>query len=124
MSLRAKIVQDYQEYVNDPLNNIPTELRRALKSHERVPVFIDELNKQLMQVKLKSFDDRVKLKRVVHEFTAFFIQNLKRFVDEKHQSDLANLTFRKTEDRLDSQGNGAYEELGLKIQDGQTNQGS
>jgi hypothetical protein len=88
VDLRHLITCDYQEAVS-LLPGVPTELRKALKTHQRVPVFIDNLTKQIAALPKHLRPDRLKLKRVVYDMTNLFVMNVKRQAEERHMSDLA-----------------------------------
>lgn len=84
MDLRKMIELDYQEAVT-LLPDIPSELRRALKANERVPLFFRNLEQQL---KICQGLTRENIKSLVYEMTKFFAHNLRRMADEMHMSDI------------------------------------
>lgn len=83
MDLIHLVRRDYQEAV--ALADAPTELKRSLAAHERVPGFIDNLARELSRVPgLK----RETIKVAVYELTNLFIANVKRRADEMHMSEV------------------------------------
>ncbi len=117
MDLKHLITSDYQEAVS-LLPGIPGELRKALKSHQRVPVFIDNLVKEVSTLPKHLRPDRLKLKRIVYDLTNVFVMNVKRQAEERHMSELAKQAVKNEADKaLDlqhaAQGNfqGHYGEL-------------
>jgi hypothetical protein len=84
ISLREWIINDYREAI--ALSQAPEDLKASLRSHERYPVFLDRLCKELGRVpKLR----RDQIKNSVYDLTNFFIKNVKRYRDEKMMSDVA-----------------------------------
>ncbi len=90
MSLKDLIRSDYKEYIAMFGHQFPTELIRSLKHHERVPVFVDNLSKQLQLIerRKKIRLDRVKVKDIVYDMTKNFLTLLNRRADEMAMSDL------------------------------------
>ena len=86
MSLRELIRSSYQERI--ALAPIPEELRRSLRSHERIPKFFDNLERELavLPPALRSVE---RIKDAVYSLTDIFTANLKRIADERQMSDLA-----------------------------------
>ena len=71
-------------------HQFPNELIRSLKHHERVPVFVDNLSKQLQMIerRKKISLDRIKVKDIVYDMTKNFLTLLNRRADEMAMSDL------------------------------------
>lgn len=87
--------QDYQDYVRQA--PIHSELKRALKTHERVPGFIDNLARELRKAKQEL--KRETIRAAVWDLSAIFVQLVQRQAEEKLLSPLALSTMRKkTED--------------------------
>lgn len=85
MDLKYLCRQDFQEYVQ--LAQIPEDLKRALRSHERVPLFIDNMASEFQKVPFHV--DRETIKKTVYDFTEIFLRNVMRVADERAMSDLA-----------------------------------
>lgn len=119
MSLKAYILADYQEAI--ALNtSIPAELRRSLKTNERVPIFLERLAAQLDQIERRKLNlSRMRIKSIVYDMTDFFVNNLKRKIDMDTKSKIANQSKSGVElaAQLDDQGNGEVPELGIIIRD-------
>lgn len=75
----------YREYVEKRVDD--TELRRALRTHERVPAFIDNLARELGR--LESNVKRETIERAVTDMTAMFVGLAKRQFHERVMSKLA-----------------------------------
>ena len=92
----------YKNYVERDLE-FPTELKNALKAHERVPLMIDNLARELREVekhayKLKGIQPtKQELVSIVEDFTRVFLQNLVRQADEKRMSDAAKAAIKQNE---------------------------
>jgi hypothetical protein len=83
--LREFVRKIYQNFVETD-ESVPSELRRALRAHERVPAFIDKMSAELNLV-----GDHVKKENVeqaVRDMCRFFISNVKRAAEEKATSPL------------------------------------
>lgn len=125
MTLREIVRTDFAEYIKvDP--NVPEDLRRSLKTHERVPAFVDRLAMELKQVEDQGIKlDRLKIKMVVYDLTAVFVSLLKHRANEMEMSDIAKTHARRVIqdqeeilDRFDKNGNADFtEEYGFKITD-------
>lgn len=66
--------------------DIPIELKRALKTNERVPKFVDNLAQQLNNPKIRADIKRETIIMAIHDLTDVFIANVKRLAEEKHLS--------------------------------------
>lgn len=64
--------------------DIPEELRRALKTNERVPLFIDNLAKSLYRLPKDIRKETIIL--AVHDMTDLFINNIERKATERRMS--------------------------------------
>lgn len=128
MDVRQMVITDYQERVA-MRDDIPSELKRALKSHERVPLFVDNLTREINKIPearakakiRRAFKmDRMKLKNIVYDLTDIFINNVKAMAEQKAMSEAEQERLRKKTDDiygLDAQGNGVVEELGVEVKD-------
>lgn len=86
MNIREFCVKTYQEYVRTtPMNE---DLRRALKSHERVPVFINNMARELAQSKAK----KETVEQAVRDMTKYFISQVEAQAKFRAMSDLAKMT--------------------------------
>lgn len=123
MDLKTIVRQDYQEAVR-LLPGIPDELRKGLKTNERVPLFIDNLTKEIASLPAHIRPQRLKIKQIVYDLTNTFILNVKRQADEKHLSDIAKTAIlEKEQARLDleatvaGKSQGEWEEMGIQAVD-------
>ncbi len=83
--VRKICLEAYQSYVrNMPF---PNELKRALKAHERVPAFIDNLAEQFSKPGLKISRDT--MVSAVHDLTNLFVSCVGRQAEERLTSPLA-----------------------------------
>ncbi len=64
--------------------DIPEDLKRALKAHERVPTFIDNLAKNLYKLPKDIKTETVIM--AVHNMTDLFVSNIMRKADESRMS--------------------------------------
>lgn len=87
MDVKTLCRDDYQEYIT--LREMPTELRRALKSHERVPVFIDNLAKELYHLPFPV--SRETIKKCVYDLTEVFVRLVIKQSDERVMSDVEKM---------------------------------
>lgn len=85
--LKRLIRKDYQECV--ALMEMPADLRQALRAHERVPAFLDNLERELSAAKVGRMLSRVKIKETVYSLTEFFVNTVRRHGDEKIMSEVA-----------------------------------
>ncbi len=84
----------YKEYIEQMLD-VPPDLRRSLRAHERVPLLIDNLARELTVIQKQPF--RLKGKPItkqeiigiVQDFTRSFVQNVHRQAEERMMSDAA-----------------------------------
>lgn len=116
MDLRQMIIQDYQEKV--AMMDIPSDLKTALKSHERVPQFVDNLLKEINNFPRKLKVNRYKLKSLVYDMTELFIKGVETTSKVRQMSEIERNALKPKEDFLDNQGNGTDPETGVKIVEG------
>lgn len=89
MNLREFVIKEYQATVqNHP--NLHPELKRALKTNERVPKFIDSLVGELSKPALKNKSNN-QIRDVVHDSTLFFLNLIKQKADEQMMSDIQKM---------------------------------
>ncbi len=81
-----KICQDeYQKYVKD--QPIPVELKRALRAHERIPLFIDNMAHQFAQCEKRNVKvSREQIISAVRDLTKIFILNVTQQAEERAMS--------------------------------------
>lgn len=122
MTTREMVIADFQERVRmNP--DIPDDLKQALKTNDRVPMFVDNLVAEISRfdrLPKKVNVDRMKLKDLVYSMTDFFCFALKKYKDEQGMSDIQKLMHKAEANRgftLDNQGNGYIEELGVEVRD-------
>lgn len=118
--LRNQIIADYQERVAFDMS-IPSELKVSLKSHERVPMFVDNLVKQINLFPKNHKMDRVKLKQLVYAMTDVFVLAVKRTAEDRYRSDMDKMIEKAKSEvdyGLDKDGNGLIKELGIEVKDG------
>jgi hypothetical protein len=75
----------YQEYVRD-CPTIPGDLKRALKAHERVPAFIDNVAREIRKLKFRV--KRETIESAVRDLTNFFVLAVKREAEQRVRSPL------------------------------------
>ncbi len=96
MNLRALVYQSYQTTV--ALAQIPDELKRALKTHERVPRFVNNLVKELEAVPdLK----KTTIIDTVTSLTNVFLSNIQRKAEVDQMSALKKLELQKQAERAE-----------------------
>ncbi len=84
MDLRTKIINEYQMTVlHAPINS---ELKRALKYNERVPMFINKLQREISDAPVKLTDDQIAY--AVKSMTELFLKLIEKTADEKHISEI------------------------------------
>lgn len=109
------IIADYQEKV--AMMDIPSELRTALKAHERVPQFVDNLLKEINNFPRKLNVNRFKLKNLVYDMTEVFVRGVEATIRARQMSEIEKNSLKPKDDFLDNQGNGVDPETGVKIVD-------
>jgi hypothetical protein len=133
MILKELVRADYKEFIETDLS-VPSDLRTALKSNERVPLFIDRVSEEIRKAESVLLRrgkkmDRVKIKLLVHEMTKIFIHLVKTRANENYMSEASKQVLKtKLEgdeliQKLDEHGNADFsEELGVIIGSGKTEQ--
>lgn len=93
MYYRKLVEETYKEAI--ALNNkIPSDLRSALKSHNKIPLFLHNLALELDKLQaLKQKQGKepmaeTKLKQIVYDFTDLFIVGVKAKAEADYQSDI------------------------------------
>lgn len=120
MSIRKLIEEDYRECVA-LMTNLPSEFKRALKTHERMPALFKKLESELVNVEKRlGVIDRATIKMCVYDITNMFIRMAKAQVDRKIQTKAKDVALDAM--GLDIHGNGYIEELGVMIRDRQEDQ--
>lgn len=87
----------YQEWVNG--GAYPAELKRALRAHERVPLFIDNLAKEFTTMKFKVKKEQII--SAVRDLTRVFISNVIREAEERALSPLKIAMMKAEQSRKD-----------------------
>jgi len=90
MNLLECIKEDYQSYVKNALIN--SELKRALKTQERIPLFFSNLAKSLKSKKDLSRED---IRLATYDLTQMFIESVDRVAKENYLSTLAKETIKE-----------------------------
>lgn len=93
MYYRRLVEETYKEAI--ALNNkIPSDLKAALKSHQKIPLFLHNLALELdklQMLKQKQGQQPIaetKLKQIVYDFTDLFITGVKAKAEADYQSDI------------------------------------
>lgn len=118
MELRDLVIHTYQEYIRT--FKMPGELKRALKTKERIPAFLDRI-----VIEFKKLDEqKVKYKKkdiveLVEHSTYWLIQSLIFQTKSDLEKSLlkSKAFYDPSEGRIDNHGNGKIEELGLVIKE-------
>lgn len=84
MSLRQVIEETYRQTVEQA--DVPTDLKHALKTNERVPLFLRNLERELATVPAK-FQTREQAVFSTRELTLFFLKNVQQRANEMMLSD-------------------------------------
>ncbi len=95
MDAREFCRKTYRDYIQRA--PIPTELKRSLRTHERVPAFIDNLAKELLKVNSKV--KRENLVTAVESMTGLFINAVHRQAEEKAMSPIKKMMLKQDADR-------------------------
>lgn len=77
--MRSILISEYQATV--AMADIPTELKHALKTNERVPAFINNLERELIAVPHK-FRTELTIRNTVHDLTNVFLNSIQRKANE------------------------------------------
>lgn len=88
MSFMKLIQADYKEWLELNKATLPDGMYRALKSNERIPLFFQNLEREIAKVQFrkKVILDRIVIKNIVYDMTNAFVTLLKRQADEKGMS--------------------------------------
>lgn len=83
------VIEDYREYLELHRSEFPDGLYQSLKSHSRLPKMFENMARELeiIDKRIKRVD-RMMIKNVVYDMTAFFIKMVQRHADEAAMSDL------------------------------------
>lgn len=84
MTVREILISEYQSTI--ALAQINSELKRALKTYERVPIFIDNLVKQF-GTNPGQFSE-FQIRQAANSMTNYFIQMVTKKANERIMSDL------------------------------------
>ena len=96
MDLKPLCIQTYQTTVASM--QIPDELKRALKTHERMPRFLDNLVIELKVSRTRGIDvSDEEAKKIVDSMTRFFVQNVQRHADDRIMSEAAKGQIKREE---------------------------
>ena len=95
-TLREFCVKEYQMFILEAA--MPEELRRALRTHERVPVMIDKLVHEFRAVPNAK---RETIALAVRDVSRWFVNAVKLKAEQRRMSDLAKITIQKDQDRVD-----------------------
>ena len=96
MDLKPLCIQTYQTTVASM--QIPDELKRALKTHERMPRFLDNLVIELKVSRTRGIDvSDEEAKKIVDSLTRFFVQNVQRHCDDRIMSEAAKGQIKREE---------------------------
>jgi hypothetical protein len=124
MDIAHLVKTDYQEAVR-MLPSVDAELKRSLKSHERVPKFLENLSREISRLPNHLRPDRARIKKIVYDMTELFVHNVKRQADEMAMSDArkqAEIAAAQAKKDLDMTANGTpvgdYAEVLKDVQDG------
>lgn len=82
--MRNLIIKSYQQSV--ALAPVPEELKRALKTHERVPGFLSSLERNLISVP-RQLRTAQNIEATVHDMTMIFLNGLVQKAEEARMSD-------------------------------------
>ena len=95
MSQITKLIRDDFNETLALMIDIDSELKRSIKEHQRYPIFLRNIEAQLLKVpKLQ----RETIKYVVHDFTHHFMRAVQRHCNERKMSDLEKSRLRKLND--------------------------
>ena len=96
MDLEPLCIEMYQTTVASM--QIPDELKRALRTHERMPRFLDNLVIELKISRSRGIDiSDEEAKKIVDSMTRFFVQNVQRHADDRIMSEVAKGQIKREE---------------------------
>jgi len=87
MDLMNCIRIDYQEKV--AMMNVDSELKRALRTHERIPVLFTNLARELHKIQGLT---REQIKMIVYDYTEIYMRNVERMANERVMSEVKKST--------------------------------
>lgn len=92
MHYKKLVIESYQEAVRlHPTAN--SELKAALKAHERVPLFVENMCKELDKVQAKAIAKRGRpynekhIKELVYDMTNLFINGVEEVARKRYESE-------------------------------------
>ena len=104
--------------------DIDSDLRRALKSHERVPKFIDNLSEEFTKLASsrlkigKQLPAEKHLEAIVVDFTTVFVQGIQNQAEKRYESDIQKMLRKAEEDNrrdleqtIDGNASGDYADV-------------
>jgi len=94
--MRELIRASYREAVL--LAKVPQELKLALKTSERVPGFLTNLEREVLALPLK-FQNAMTVKKLVYDLTDVFLRNIERKSTEKIMSDAQKTSMIRAHDK-------------------------
>ncbi len=117
MELRQLVIKYYQQAVKNN-NKVSKELKRALKTNQRVPRLIDMITVDLSKVKdLKKDDIRMVVTDATNTLLYLLEAKAKQTAWQDHQAKQDDLTRKKGLDKigLDDKGNGTVDIDGYEV---------
>lgn len=95
--MKKFIYDSYCEAV--ALSTAPDELKRALKTHERTPTFLANIEREFGKMNRKLLTP-ITMKNVVYDLTNLYIRNVMRMANEKAMSLVEKARIQAENDRL------------------------
>ena len=93
MEIQQFVRETYQDVVKQA--QIPDELKNALKAHERIPVFVDNMAREIKA--LPYTVDKEVIRMAVRDLTLWFMQAATRQANERIMSDLEKWSLKQKE---------------------------
>lgn len=119
----------YQEAVMANME-ISSELKHALKAHERVPTFIDNMDQEVAKLQIlrmkqgKPMYEEDQIKWLITKMTDVFVASLEVEAQKRHESDLERVLREQKvaeekamDDALAGNATGVYQEMGVTASD-------
>ena len=95
MNLKEVIITAYKEAV--ALNVRKDDLKRALRCHERAPLFLETLNKEFQACEQRGIEfTLIDVKETVYSLTAMFISGIEARANARIKSDLEKARLQAT----------------------------
>lgn len=94
--MRQLIIKEYQETV--ALAPVNEELKRSLKTSERVPAFLARLERELIAVPKRLRTD-ANIRATVHDLTLLFLESIEKKNEERMMSEAARAALARTAER-------------------------